>query len=1502
MAASARIWAFGGGKGGVGKSLVCASVGTVLARRGRRVVALDADLGAANLHTLVGVLHPERTLDDFFTGRATTLDEVCLPTEVDGLRIVSGAAAILRAAHPRPTERVRLARALALLDADHILIDLGAGTHYNTLDFFNLAAEGVVVTGPEPTSIQNAYAFVKASLYRSVERALVAFPESRAFVQRAVHPRAAGDLDTMRSLLAALDANDPAAAAVARGLLSDFRAGLVVNQAGPRDVKRVVGALGVVCRRYLDYDLELLGSLPADPEVALAVRRMRPVLRDVAASGFAAAIEGLVDRLLTSQRAARPEAVTAAPEFADVSAIEEAEAAPRPAPSLATEAPTSMAEALRQAGVGRRAESTPEPTSPAAGSDEGQSPACAPPARDADDGWAEATVLTPSLFRDDREPAPSDPDWGAEERTTVAARSEESLPPSGDEAAEAAPGWGAFDVSAEPASPAVSREEEGAASLSPALEPPDGEDVDTADDWPSAIFGEKPRQTASSATSAAESAPAEDATNREFEPSAACGDAVAACDGAVEPQAGEAASAPTPTDVQASGTSGDAGGADSSLPGFDATGESAWAAFASLGEDRSVPSLDEELPAWPGVASSMAEPLADDPPDGSDDGAREAPTGTDGVADADAEGADAWMDEAAEAGAEAVDAWTDEVAEAGAEDAGTWSNEAAEAGGEGADAWMDEAAEAGAENVGAWTDEAAEACADDVGAWTAAAEAGAEDVAAWTDEAAEAGAEDVAAWTDEAAEAGGEDAGAWTAEAAEAGAEDVAAWTDEAAEAGAADVAAWTDGAAEAGAADVAAWTDEAAEAGAEAVAAWTNEAAEAGAADVAAWTDEAFEASARSVAAWTEEALESGAEGTVAWGVDAADTGATNTGDAADAGAGDAIGWTDEPASAGADDAAAWTGDGPCEAETVASTAFGDGAGADSPAGGDDATSRSVDGPLADAAAPDDDVSVWTDAPAPDEIVADLERAVDELLAWSGEVAPADGDIAAAHSSVGETEAGVVHEPQEADAFGSSSATSWEGADAASDEAAGLTWSAQVGADPSFGLVEIGDATGEESDAADAGTPPALDAEESSGSAGDARAASAVPSFEAATWASAPAFEPYAEPVWSVGPAASVPSAADATPVASAADEAPCTSVGEPEVPATHGDDELHPTRAEEMALPSDHAVAHEGTPAEAAVGAGGPSDDDASLEGAEPDAPSDVTRGDADVGAESPSASAGESDGPDEGASGEDDWDLGPLEDAAADDEPLWAQAPSPDELDAAVDAIAEVIDGGPESPFADIPSTSGFPAPVEMDELWAQLDAEAGPPSRTSPPTPADSAAASAPPGTAPAPMASGGLGGRILAMLAREALAGPPRAASLPAELDPWSELQIGGERTPLPARLGVDTQPLPDPPGHVVAGLDELVQSPEGPIHVQTWDLAPTAAVVRCSAWRDGQLLAHVDAPYRDLFGPDGLALAPDIVARRVAMLHAEAVGRVRRGGPIALAQWSVRSARAGAAA
>ena len=79
-----QIWSVGGGKGGIGKSLLTAALGWHLARLGKRVVLVDADLGGANLHTCLGLSGPSRSLADLMTRRYEHIEEVLTDTGVAG--------------------------------------------------------------------------------------------------------------------------------------------------------------------------------------------------------------------------------------------------------------------------------------------------------------------------------------------------------------------------------------------------------------------------------------------------------------------------------------------------------------------------------------------------------------------------------------------------------------------------------------------------------------------------------------------------------------------------------------------------------------------------------------------------------------------------------------------------------------------------------------------------------------------------------------------------------------------------------------------------------------------------------------------------------------------------------------------------------------------------------------------------------------------------------------------------------------------------------------------------------------------------------------------------------------------------------------------------------------------------------------------------------------------------------------------------------------------------
>jgi flagellar biosynthesis protein FlhG len=296
-----RIVSIGGGKGGIGKSLISANLGIELARRGKRVVLVDADLGGANLHTTLGLDLPKRTLTDFIDRKVSRIEDVLTPTGVENLGLVSGALDDLDAANPRYAQKMRLLRHVQQLDVDYAILDLGAGTHTNTLDFFLVSDHGVLVLVPEPTAVENAYRFVKAAFWRRLRNVAQVYGYEPLL-------RAVMSSKTFRSpveLVATVSERDPEAGQNLAQQLRGFRPRLVVNQARTPQDAEIGRAVVAAWRKYFGLEMDYLGFIHYDDEMWRTLRARRPLLLErpdvPAAKGFAA----MADALLALDIAAR---------------------------------------------------------------------------------------------------------------------------------------------------------------------------------------------------------------------------------------------------------------------------------------------------------------------------------------------------------------------------------------------------------------------------------------------------------------------------------------------------------------------------------------------------------------------------------------------------------------------------------------------------------------------------------------------------------------------------------------------------------------------------------------------------------------------------------------------------------------------------------------------------------------------------------------------------------------------------------------------------------------------------------------------------------------------------------------------------------------------------------------------------------------------------------------------------------------------------------------------
>lgn len=318
----ARVISVGGGKGGVGKSFIVANVATCLARAGHRVIAVDSDLEGANLHTCLGAPAPAASLADFVAQRIDDLGKLIFDTPIAGLQLIAGTHANLSEAQPTHLRRVRLMRALRRLRADFVVLDLGAGVHSAVLDYFLVADEGLVVLSPEPTSVENAYTFLRAAFYRRMRLAMVGHGV-RKLVTTAMDQRNERGLRTPLDLLREIEAIDSADGARFVQTMREFRPRIVINNVRTAEDIKLGFAVCSVCRKYFGIEADYLGYVNQDDDVRLSVTNRRPLVEFRPKSDASIYLERIARKLALSRGAGVPqgrESASSAKDSADISA------------------------------------------------------------------------------------------------------------------------------------------------------------------------------------------------------------------------------------------------------------------------------------------------------------------------------------------------------------------------------------------------------------------------------------------------------------------------------------------------------------------------------------------------------------------------------------------------------------------------------------------------------------------------------------------------------------------------------------------------------------------------------------------------------------------------------------------------------------------------------------------------------------------------------------------------------------------------------------------------------------------------------------------------------------------------------------------------------------------------------------------------------------------------------------------------------------------------------
>jgi flagellar biosynthesis protein FlhG len=290
------VWSIAGGKGGTGKSFVTASLSIALSQRGFRVVAVDADLGGANLHSFLGVRRQGKGLSDFFE-KKIPLEDLLVDSGLPNLRLISGDVQTLESDGIKYTQKLKLFRHIRGLDADYVILDLGAGAHNNTLDSFIFADRMIVVIMPVKTAIENMYQFVKNVFFRKLK---MTFSKKglKDMVLETWKNRQEHGIKNLRELMDYLRSTLPHQGAIFKDDMENFRIYIILNQVkSSRDVK-IGNDIKSVFHKYLDIQSSFTGYLEYDESIWQCINRGQPYLRTYPISPCSRELERIVKNLL----------------------------------------------------------------------------------------------------------------------------------------------------------------------------------------------------------------------------------------------------------------------------------------------------------------------------------------------------------------------------------------------------------------------------------------------------------------------------------------------------------------------------------------------------------------------------------------------------------------------------------------------------------------------------------------------------------------------------------------------------------------------------------------------------------------------------------------------------------------------------------------------------------------------------------------------------------------------------------------------------------------------------------------------------------------------------------------------------------------------------------------------------------------------------------------------------------------------------------------------------
>ena len=262
-----------------------------------KTIAVDLDFGCPNLYTFLGLNNNFPGIGDYLLTKYSNLEQLLVDTSFTNLSYLPGDVQSPFMANITFAEKMKLIRNIKKLPADFILLDLGAGCSFNTLDLFGVVQKGLIITTTEVTSVMNMFNFLKNFLLRTIDRALPVKIKLRQFIRNIYTQTSNKKRMTISDLYDELSHVDSSYKSILNNIFKSYRPRLIFNRGHNPEELYKLELIDKNISENLLIEVDHFGYILEDEKVIKSSQKKLPYLSNYPDTNFSSDITRIADRV-----------------------------------------------------------------------------------------------------------------------------------------------------------------------------------------------------------------------------------------------------------------------------------------------------------------------------------------------------------------------------------------------------------------------------------------------------------------------------------------------------------------------------------------------------------------------------------------------------------------------------------------------------------------------------------------------------------------------------------------------------------------------------------------------------------------------------------------------------------------------------------------------------------------------------------------------------------------------------------------------------------------------------------------------------------------------------------------------------------------------------------------------------------------------------------------------------------------------------------------------------